>query len=223
MQVGTNVSLLMHTDSKKLRWPNSPLRILLQFVDTNVRLADSPEGLATEPTPRHHLAFQVDPRDHSNHINQVILGQQLFRHGANANLDELPNGFTPLHLACSSSVVTNLDFIQLLLEKGASPNVQDSEGMTPLMCTITMAPGAAKILLEWFTPPTTDIDILITNRAGVSFVDKVHSTMAYYLNESLVHDHRVKDVFLLQQWLDIGKMLRERGPIDTAGSVAEDK
>jgi hypothetical protein len=71
----------MHTDSKKLRWPNSPLRIMLQFVDANVRL-----GAATEEDPRgelgltplHHLPYQADPKDQSFHKNQVILGQQLF-------------------------------------------------------------------------------------------------------------------------------------------------
>ena len=43
--------LLMHTDPKKLRWPNSPLRIMFQSVDANLCLAiaeeeDSPEEAA---------------------------------------------------------------------------------------------------------------------------------------------------------------------------------
>jgi hypothetical protein len=142
-----SLSLLMRTDSKKLRWPNSPLRIMLQFVDANERWADSTEELATGPTPLHRLSHEADPKDHAFHKNQVILGQQLFRHGANANLDA--DGVTPLHLACHSCVVTNLDFIQLLLEKGASPNVQDRNGVTPVMSTVKSAPGAAKFLLEW--------------------------------------------------------------------------
>jgi ankyrin repeat protein len=109
-----------------------------------------PEELATGPTPLHHLSYQADPQDRFFHKNQVILWQQLFRHGANANLaDVLPAGRAPLHIACHSRSVTNLDFIQLLLEMGASPNVQNVlYGMTPVMPTIPMAPGAAKFLLE---------------------------------------------------------------------------
>ena len=45
--------------------------------------------------------------------------------------------------------VTNLDFVELLLETGADPNAQDHLGLTPLMCTIEVAPGAAKFLLNW--------------------------------------------------------------------------
>jgi hypothetical protein len=109
------LSLLMHTDSKKLRWPNSPLRIMLHFVDANMHWAtaeeDPREEMATVLAPLHHLSCHADAKYHSFHRNQVSLGQQLFRHGANANLDAQPDGVTPLHIACHSSVVTNLDFI----------------------------------------------------------------------------------------------------------------
>jgi hypothetical protein len=82
---------------------------MLQFVNTNVRLG--PEDLSTEITPLHNLTFQADPQHHLFHKNQVILGQQLFRHGANANLGAFSDGPTLLHIACDSGVVTNLDFI----------------------------------------------------------------------------------------------------------------
>jgi hypothetical protein len=215
-----SISLLMRTDSKKLRWPNSPLRIMLQFVDANMHWAtaqekDLPEDLATGLTPLHHLSSQADPKHHSFHKNQVILGQQLFRHGANANLDALPHGRTPLHIACHPTTVTNLDFIQLLLEKGANPNFQDSEGRSPVMSTVKFAPGAAKFLLEWPTsPPTTDIDIHITNRAGVTLLGLVHSTVEAFSDHNAQHDspdQRATHVFLLQQWREIEKMLEERG------------
>jgi ankyrin repeat protein len=121
-----SLALLIRTDSKKLRWPNSPLRMMLLFVDANVRWAtaedDPREELATGFTLLHHLSYQIDPKDYSYHKNQVNLGQQLFRHGANANLVALPAGCTSLHVACQTSAATNLDCIQLLLENGASPN-----------------------------------------------------------------------------------------------------
>jgi hypothetical protein len=205
-----SISLLMRTDSKKLRWPNSPLRITLLFVDANVRLGnaeDPPEELKTALTPLHRLSSH-----HYFHKNQVILGQQLFRHGANANLDATPAGRTPLHLACHSSIVTNLDFIQLLLEKGANPNAQDSQGSTPLMSTVPDAPGAAKFLLEWSTSPTTDIDIHITTRTGVTLSALVHFAIENFFDpDGLVIDQRAKSAFLLQQWREIEQMLVERG------------
>jgi hypothetical protein len=212
-----SICLLMRTDSKKLRWSNSPLRIMLLFVDANVRLtnAEDPlEELATGLTPLHFLSDPADPKVHSFHKNQVILGQQLLRHGANANLAMLPDGRTPLHLACHSSSVTNLDFIQLLLEKGADPNIQDMDGMTPLMSAVPMAPGAAKFLLEWSTPPTTDIDIHITSRTGVTLLGLIHFVIGNFSDPDELPDNpdeRVRETFLLQQWREIEQMQVERG------------
>jgi hypothetical protein len=68
--------------------------------------------------------------------------------------------------------VTNLDFVELLLNEGAGPNSQDHKGMTPLMYTIKFAPGVAKFLLSW---PTTDVNI--TNRSGKTFLFSVRSTI----------------------------------------------
>jgi ankyrin repeat protein len=60
-------------------------------------------------------------------------------------------GQTPLHNACSTGVVTNLDFDEFLLEAGADPNAQDHThlGLTPLMSTTKLAPDAANVLLNW--------------------------------------------------------------------------
>jgi hypothetical protein len=191
---------------------------MLQFVDTNVRLGAateeaSPEEWSREITPLHHLIFQADPKHHLYHRTQVILGQQLFQHGASANLGAFSDGTTPLHIACDSGVVTNLGFIQLLLEMGANPNMQDSQGMTAVMSTVKFAPGAAKFLLEWSTTPTTDIDIHITDQTGATLLDMVRSTIEDFSDHAALPDcpDRTKNVFLLQQWHDIEKMLVERG------------
>jgi hypothetical protein len=69
--------------------------------------------------------------------------------------------------------VTNLDFVEFLLEEGADPNAQDHIGMTPLMCTTPDAPGAAKFLLNC---PTTDVTI--TERSGESFLVRARHSVS---------------------------------------------
>jgi hypothetical protein len=205
--------LLIRTDSKMLLWPNSPLLVLLQFVDPSV--LSGPDHEATcRFTLLHGLASLVDPTssDYSTHENQLTLGRQLIARGANVNAVTFPNSDTPLHSACDSDVTTNLDFIQLLLENGADPNTQDHLGQTPLMYTLRLAPGAAKFLLEW---PTTDVNI--TTRSGASFLALVRETVAYFSVKAAIPDnpHQVEHHFLLQQWLEIEKMLVEREAVDT--------
>ena len=159
----------------------------------------------------HLSSCQVDPKDHSFHKHQVILGKQLFQDGATSNLDAwLPLG-RPYALArCMPHELDDQPgFRQLLMEKGASPNVQDRNGYTPLICITFFATGAAKFLLEWSPPPpppTTDIDINITNQAGLTALGLIRSE---------VHggpiNLQVKHAFFIQQWREIEKMLVERG------------
>jgi hypothetical protein len=214
--------LLVHTKSEKLLWPNSPLLVLLQFVDPNMLTGPYHERLQegeTRTTLLQHLVILADPKssDYSSQENQLTLGRQLLEHGANVNTAALPDGDTPLHLACNSEAPTNLDFIQLLLENGANPNAQDQKGVTPLMRTPLFAPGAAKFMLEW---PTTDVNI--TARSGASFLAVVREAVAYVSNTFSDQvalpdnpDWWVKDKFVLQQWREIEEMLVERGGHDT--------
>jgi hypothetical protein len=204
--------LLIHTNSEKLLWPNSPLLVLLQFVDPNM-LHDheaSQEGGTSRVTLLRHLARMADPTtiDYSTHENQLTLGRQLIEHGANINAVNYPDGDTPLHSACFSHTTTNLDFIELLLENGADPNAQNAIGQTPLMETTAFAPGAAKVLLEW---PTTDVNII--DRSGASFLALVRDAVSYFSDQVSLPDNpdRVKDQFVLQQWREIEEMLVERG------------
>jgi hypothetical protein len=206
-----SLQFLIRSDTKMLSWPNSPLLVMLQFVDPNVLTGDVhiplPE-VEERVTPLHFVSNLADPFDYSTHENQLILAKQLIEHGANVNALSSPRRNTPLHDACSSGKVTNLDFVELLLEKGADPNAQDPLGITPLMYTIPSAPGAAKFLLNW---STTDANI--TMRSGSSFLTSVRALITEISDSIARPDNhmRVQHQFLLQQWRDIEEMLVERG------------
>jgi hypothetical protein len=107
---------------------NRPLLVLLQCVDPNVLSGDEDAPLQqgeTRFTPLHHSADLADPSDYSTHENQLILAKQLIEHGANVNAVSSPQCQTPLHMACFASNVTNLDFVELLLEKAQHYEVLD--------------------------------------------------------------------------------------------------
>jgi ankyrin repeat protein len=203
--------LLIQSKAEMLSWPNSPLLVLLEFVDSNVLFA----GEQTRITALHHLTSLLHPSNYSTHVNQLILAKQLIQHGANVNAVSIPQKTTPLHTACFSGVVTNLDFIELLLEEGTDPNAQHAMGMTPLMVTTKLAPSAAKFMLHW---PATDINII--PRDGESFLFKVRKTIGVLSTAVTFPDNPelVQHQFLLQQWRDIEEMLVERGALMKAGS-----
>jgi hypothetical protein len=216
-----SLRLLASSDSEMLSWPNSPLLVLLQLVDPNVLSGNEDAPLRegeTRVTPLHHLADLADPFDYSTHENQLILAKQLIEHGANVNAVSSPHCKTPLHMACFASNVTNLDFVELLLEKGANPNTQDHQGMTPLMCTIPGAPGAAKFLLNW---PTTDANISI--RTEASFLAMIRLFITNFSDNVAPHENpeRVQHQFVLQQWRRIEETLVERGAADTGITTLE--
>jgi hypothetical protein len=197
--------LVRFSNSEMLSWPNSPLFVMLEFVDPN-------ELLLSTSTPLLMLANLADPSEYSTHVNQLILAKQLIEHGANLNAVSIPDGMTPLQNACFAGNVTNLDFVEYLLEVGADPNAQDHQGLTPLMYTTPYSPGAAKFLLNW---PTTDANI--TNRSGASYLARVRSLITSLSDQIALPDFpdQVQDQFQLQQWRVIEEMLVERGAHDT--------
>jgi hypothetical protein len=192
--------LLIHSKSEMLSWPNSPLLVLLEFVDSNELFA----GEESRITALHHLAGLAGPSDYSTHVNQLILAKQLIQHGANVNALSIPQKTTPLHTACFSGSVTNLDFIELLLDEGSDPNAQHQFGMTPLMVTTKLAPTAAKLMLHW---PTTDVNI--ANYDGESFLAKVRKTIDALSMAVTFPDNPelVQHQFVLQQWRDVEEMM----------------
>jgi hypothetical protein len=206
--------LIHHPNSEMLSWPNSPLLVMLQFVDSNVMSGDDNAALQGRgETPLHHISSLADPFDYSTHVNQLILAKQLIEHGADVNAVSNQWGQTPLHDACYSGVVTNLDLIKFLLEAGADPNLHDHRGMIPLMYTFPDAPGAAKFLLNW---PTTDVDV--TTQSGVLILGLVRSLITAIsdgISDGIATPENPEYVnlpLMLQQWCAIEEMLVERGP-----------
>jgi hypothetical protein len=194
-----SLRFLARSDLEILSWPNSPLLVMLQLVDPNAMPGYEHEPLQEGEmrlTPLHHLADLADPADYSTHENQLILAKQLIEHGANVNALSIPHGITPLHNACFGENVTNLDFVKLLLEEGADPNAQHHLGLTPLIFTYNIAPGAAKVLLNW---PTMDVNI--TTRSGSSFLTRVRSTFYVFPDKVALPNnpnHMIRHEFPLQ-------------------------
>jgi hypothetical protein len=206
--------LVRSSKSEMLSWPNSPLLVLLQIVDPDVLYGDE----TTEETLLHHICYLANPFNYSTHIKQLILAKQLVEHGTNVNAKSIPHSGTPLHSACYSGNVTNLDFVEYLLEERADPNAQDHLGGTPLMHSIPGAPGAAKFLLNW---PTTDVNILC--QSGESFLDMVRFTVKNFSDKAALPDNpeQIQHQFQLQQWRDIEEILVARGALDTGITTVE--
>jgi hypothetical protein len=205
-----SLRILVLSNSKMLSWPNSPILVLVEFVDPSMLTGDDDEPLQegeARATPLHHLANLADPFDYSTHESQLILAKQLIEHGANVNAVS-SDGTTPLHSACSEGNVTNLDFIKLLLEGGADPNAKDHFGETPLILTTSDAPGAAKFLLNW---PTTDLNIAAPDH--VRFRHLLAMNIDDCSDQIRLPDipDQVQQQFLLQQWCEIEEMLVEGG------------
>jgi hypothetical protein len=201
-----SLQFLIRSNSEMLSWPNSPLLVMLEFVDVNMLSVGK-----TRVTALHHLAGLASPFDYSTHVNQLILAKQLIDRGANVNALSSPPGETPLHAAFIQCTVTNLDFVELLLEKGADPNLQDHSGKTPLMLTAPFAPGAAKFLLN---RPTTDANLITI--CGASFLARARYTIKAFSDQvAWSNPGMVQNQFSLRQWREIEEILVERGALDT--------
>ena len=90
-----SLQFLISSNSEMLSWPNSPLLVMLQFVDPNVQMG----GPGSSWTLLHHLAILADPSDYTTHVSQLILAKQHIEHGANVNAVTTPQSRTSLHEA----------------------------------------------------------------------------------------------------------------------------
>jgi hypothetical protein len=202
-----SITLLLRADSKMLLWPSNPFIVLLEFVDPDLLWESQEKEDDMRSTMLHWLAEAADPNDIKVQENQLILGRLLIRRGANVNSVTYPHSATPLFNACHSANTTNLDFIQLLLDNGANPNIQNFLGESPLMCTVQMAPSAAKLLMEW---PTTDVNL--TAKSGKCILAMVRNTIDF-LTHGCSFPWHPRNQFLCQQWRDIEKLLVAKGAI----------
>jgi hypothetical protein len=202
-----SLHILAYSDSEKLSWPSSPLLVLLELVDPNALSGYQHLEGDTEVTLLHHLAGVADPFNYSTHTNQLILAKQLVAYDANVNASSAHKGRTPLHTACDTAMVTNLDFVEFLLESGADPNAQDHSGLTPLMYTILNAPGAAKFLLN---RPSTDANITFLVRVQ-AIITVFSDRIALPANPEKDSLDDIKSHLMLQQWRGVESMLVERG------------
>ena len=108
---------LICSSAEMVSRPTSPFLLLLDKVGPNV--ASPPNDDLS--TPLHHLA------EHAYNVRsmncQLVLAQQLMDKGAamfvNQKAGAKHRECTPLHYACGSANVTNLDYIKLLLDHGA--------------------------------------------------------------------------------------------------------
>jgi hypothetical protein len=66
--------IIRTSDSEMLSWPNSPLLVMLEFVDPNVLTGDDDTPLRV--TSLHQLPELADPSVYSTHENQLILTKQ---------------------------------------------------------------------------------------------------------------------------------------------------
>ncbi|GAV29502.1 hypothetical protein PMKS-003003 [Pichia membranifaciens] len=77
--------------------------------------------------------------------NKINLVKSLIESGKYTPNSADPNGFTPIHAAASYG---NIDLLRYLLQNGGDPNVQDSDGDTPLHHTESL--DTAKVLVQEF-------------------------------------------------------------------------
>ena len=153
----------------------------------------------------------------------------LLDHGANVAFQAAPNGWTPLHAACTGggpgAARQHLDAVrEMLIDAGADVNAVDARGRTPLFYTVTQRPDAAELLLDCgaeadardfqgATPillavqnsqdSTTVIELLMAYGAALASADDRGHTAVHYLAVNPYYVSAPMLKFLLAHDLDI--------------------
>ena len=233
-----SIGILLGIESKLIKRPTSPLLILLDS-GVNSDLFDSGVGsdfLSHPPNTREpdensitglHFLTKFTESDESIFKRQVILAKQLIGAGADVNARASVSYYhnSPLHFACASSVVNNIDLVQLFLDSGSNPNQQNLFGETPLMYTMKMAMPVAKLLLTYDSKVPIDVNVRTVN--GSTFLGGLNDCIEQVQrqrNRAAVGIFDPGDEkgwtnvaqydYLLQQTKEVQQLLIERNAID---------
>ena len=147
-------TVLQTAMQQALEYPNNKeyITILHSLLDTDVSLERIDAQIKTK------LLIAATENGHFNIVKQLITKSSDININAKNN-----KGQTALYLAASHG---DEDLLQLLIKKGADPNISSNEGITPLLAAVTSAqPNVVKTLLDnntIFAYPRNDRDAKAT-------------------------------------------------------------
>ncbi|MCL4178779.1 MAG: ankyrin repeat domain-containing protein [Verrucomicrobia bacterium] len=120
------------------------------------------------------------------------------------------DGKTPLHWAAATR---NLKLMQLLLEHGADPNATDHDGLTPLLCAISLESrmdlGAVQLLLDSGADPNVvnkDGMSLLQHALRIGSIDLVAAFLSKGVNPNTADSTGATPVHAAALWSDASAM-----------------
>jgi ankyrin repeat protein len=120
------------------------------------------------------------------------------------------DGKTPLHWAAATR---NLKLMQLLLKHGADPNATDRDGLTPLLCAISLESrmdlGAVQLLLDSGADPNVvdkDGMSLLQHALRIGSIDLVAALLSKDVNPNTADSTGATPVHAAALWSDASAM-----------------
>mmetsp|Transcript_27404 Transcript_27404/g.54989 ORF Transcript_27404/g.54989 Transcript_27404/m.54989 type:complete len:569 (-) Transcript_27404:2307-4013(-) len=225
------VVLLHPTKTWLIEKPTSPLLILFQTgVNADALSTDKRTHLPDDSsyTCLCQIAQLSSAKSDMYNKNQVILGRQFLEVGG-ANVNARANAGTsfnfPLYNACASRLPTNPEFIQLLLEHGADPNMQTSVGETPLMNCLNYSVGVGIQLLS-FEQYHMPINVNLRRYDGHNVLSLVNGSISQISGGTFKDGQETtpeKMEYLLKQLLEFKTLLEARGAMEYEGGDIQAK